>query len=73
MMSFLCVTLDFEFANASTIVFGLNAAARPNIELAFRKRRRDLSSVCFIVSSLWVVSYCLVADAFGRDCRYQGE
>jgi hypothetical protein len=42
MMSFLCVTLDFEFANASTIVFGLNAAARPNIELALRKRRRDL-------------------------------
>jgi hypothetical protein len=34
------------------MVRGLNAAARPNIEPVLRKRRRDRSSISFIVSSL---------------------
>src|SRR5580658_11270820 len=37
-----------ESANASPIVAGLNATDRPNIELALRKQRRDLSSGSFI-------------------------
>jgi hypothetical protein len=37
-----------ESANASPIIAGLSAAARPNVELALRKRRRDLSSGSFI-------------------------
>src|ERR1700679_2737931 len=40
--------LDFEFANASPIVAGLNATARLNIELTLRKQRRDLSPASFI-------------------------
>jgi hypothetical protein len=40
--------LGAESAHASPIVAGLNAAARPNIELALRKRRRDLSSGSFM-------------------------
>src|SRR6478672_2002715 len=51
MMSFLCVTLDFEFANASTVVFGLNAAARPNSELNLRNLRRERLSDSMIVPS----------------------
>jgi hypothetical protein len=53
--------LDFEAAKASIIVPGLNAAARPNIEPALRKRRRDPSSGSFIMCSFrvaldfWVV------------------
>src|ERR1700722_9380661 len=40
--------LDFESANTPPIFAGLNATARPNIELALRKPRRDLSSGSFI-------------------------
>src|ERR1700685_569672 len=45
-----------ESANASPIVAGLNAAARPNIELALRKQRRDLPSGSFIGCSFRVIS-----------------
>src|SRR5208283_3187506 len=44
-----------ESASASPIVAGPNAAARPNNELALRKRRRDLSSASFIRCSSRVV------------------
>jgi hypothetical protein len=40
-----------ESANDSPIVAGLNATARPSMELALRKQRRDLSSGSFIVCS----------------------
>lgn len=53
----LLVVLDFEPANASMIVPGLNATVIPNIELYLIKRRRDSSFSCFIPCSL-----CLVLD-----------
>jgi hypothetical protein len=34
-----------ESANAAPIVAGLNVTAKPNMELALRKRRRDLSLI----------------------------
>src|SRR5262249_15355901 len=46
---------NFDWANISATAPGLSAAVRPNIELSLRKRRRDLSSRCFIVSSCLVV------------------
>src|SRR5215203_2171494 len=49
MLSF-SLDLDFETANASIIVQGLNASVRPNVELPLRKRRRDPSPACFIVA-----------------------
>src|SRR5271156_3187014 len=49
------IASDSESANTS-VVAGLNATARPNRELAFRKPRRDLSSGCFTVWSLRVVA-----------------
>src|SRR5208282_7723 len=52
LFSFLAI---LESANASPIVAGPNAAARPNIELALRKPRRDLSSGSFIGCSFRVV------------------
>src|SRR5580693_7721620 len=45
------MVLDCESANASPLVLGPNAAARPAMELALRKRRRNLSSGGFIMSS----------------------
>ena len=42
---------DFKSANPSPTAAGANATARPNIELAFRKARRDLSPGCSIVCS----------------------
>jgi hypothetical protein len=50
--------LDLESANASPIVSGLNATARPNIELALRKQRRDLSSDSFIARNGRITSAC---------------
>jgi hypothetical protein len=47
--------LNFESANAPLIVAGLNTTARPNIELALSKLRRDLSSGSFIGCSFRVV------------------
>src|SRR5438034_10312685 len=55
MVSSFGVVLDCESANASPMVPGLNATARPNTELALRKRRGDASSGRFVVSSLWEV------------------
>src|SRR6266699_6695561 len=49
------VVLDFESANASPIVAGLNATVRPDVELALRKHPRDLSSGCFMVCVFRVV------------------
>ena len=50
-----------ELAKASTIVPGLSATAKPNIELFFRKRRRDLSSsgfICLLLASeFWGTSF----------------
>jgi len=34
---------------ASSIIRGLNVIAKPNVEPAFRKRRRELSSSCSMV------------------------
>ena len=45
----------FEYANASAIVLGLNATARLNTELTFKKRRRELSAGGVVLSSLFVL------------------
>jgi hypothetical protein len=50
------LVFDFALVIVSAMVRGLNAAASPNIELVLRKRRRDLSPVSFIVSSLLAVA-----------------
>jgi hypothetical protein len=49
------VVLDFGTAKASPIVAGRNATARPNMELAVKNRRRELSSSLFILWSLRTV------------------
>src|SRR5271170_721392 len=54
MVSSFWVVLHCESANASPVVLGRNATARPNMELALRKRRRDLSPGCFIGCSFRV-------------------
>ena len=56
------VVLDFESANVSPIVPGLNATAKPKTELALRKPRRDFSFDCFIVGSIGAVG-CMVQKA----------
>src|SRR6185437_12192943 len=51
------VVPNFESANVSAIVRGLNAAARPNTEPSLRKWRRDFSSASFIsfsISLVWI-------------------
>ena len=60
-----------ESANASAIVAGLNATARPNIELALRRQRRDLPSGSSIGFSFRVVLgffmvFLLVVVCFAR-------
>jgi len=62
-----CVVSDFESASASPIDAGLNATARPNIELALRKHPRDLSSGCFIVCFFRVV---LCFGVVWSSCRH---
>src|SRR5882762_282064 len=62
-----CVVLDFESAIASPIVAGLNATARPNIELALRKQPHDLSSGCFMVCPFRAVLGCWVVWS---SCRH---
>src|SRR3984893_17955858 len=76
MVSSFEVVLELESANASPIVAGLNATARPTIELALRKQRRDLSSGCFILCSFRAVPGCGIAWSSCRDSllrfQYQG-
>jgi hypothetical protein len=60
------VIVDFESANTSPITAGLNAIASPNVELALRKPRRELSSGCFTVFSVRVVLGFEVLGLCGR-------
>jgi hypothetical protein len=48
--------LDIEAANISLIAPGFNTLTRPNMELALKKQRRDLSFGCFIACSFRMFS-----------------
>lgn len=57
------VVLVFEYANASAIVLGLNATARLNTELTFKKQRRELLAGCVELSSLCVLIVSVVISS----------
>jgi hypothetical protein len=74
MMFSFSVVLAFEYANASAIVLELNATARLNTELTFKKRRRELSAGCVALSPLCVlvVSIGIVLSLSSLGLQHQG-